>query len=493
MEERPYFDLLKTHFDRDVEPGVLSNRKITGVHIDADKIEFRSDIGNFTDYPIHSYDHTVDFGIDRSGQVTGKLKVDAPTEDTHVVNKQYVDTSFAPAGFGLGGSGKWINANESLSSYIDNGFYSWSAGASDAPFSAGSMIVVKRSDKYVYQIAFRDDVTTAKISVRKLTENTWSEWKDWKPDENKFNTFDNSYSSSSDSTEDNLNAWLDSKLSSIGEGHMIPVRIACYPAVSGNVFHGLLVKHDSDNNYANCLMWSFNGYIYFKRKLGGKWSNTQKSFSISQGGTGATTAADARSNLGITPTNIGAILQSANYYSSGKSADDLGASDSLALIPCNATTNPELFAIIKSGFAYVLTVYYANINQRAQIAISYAANPPKMAFRTLYGGVWTSWTELSSGMLSGLDTGSVSIASGTTKEYSDSQSKFFNVTVQIGSSAYRHTFVVDRSAVNNATNKQIGYYSDAMGNQMNLVVRVSGTTVTFKPNGCSIVHISGYY
>lgn len=177
LEERPYFDLLKTHFDRDVEPGVLSNRKITGVHIDADKIEFRSDIGNFTDYPIHSYDHTVDFGIDRSGQVTGKLKVDAPTEDTHVVNKQYVDTSFAPSGYGLGGGGKAIASGDDLNNYNVGGFYQFTNGVANAPCDYAMMLVIPGTGYLndTFQYVF-SRYPTNNMAIRQLFDGTWGAW-----------------------------------------------------------------------------------------------------------------------------------------------------------------------------------------------------------------------------------------------------------------------------------------------------------------------------
>lgn len=213
---------------------------------------------------------------------------------------------------------------------------------------------------------------------------------------------------------------------------------------------------------------------------------------ISKGGTGATTAADARANLGVTPTNIGAISQSANYYSSGKSADDLGTSDSLALIPCNTTTNPELYKIISSTYAYVVTLYYHSISQRAQIAISYASATPKMAIRTLQGGKWTPWTEISSGMLCEFDT-ALSVQALSTWSHSGIASKFYNVTVQVGSTSYRHTFVVDWSAVNNASNKTIEYIAYAGGQTILLTVNISGTSISFKPTACNIVHIRGYY
>lgn len=95
LEEKPYLDMFKTFFD--LSAGSLVGGIKDGVHIDADGIEFRSDISNFVDYPVHSYDHTVDFGINRYGEVTGRLKVDAPTDDDHVVNKEYVDGEITKA------------------------------------------------------------------------------------------------------------------------------------------------------------------------------------------------------------------------------------------------------------------------------------------------------------------------------------------------------------------------------------------------------------
>ena len=110
LEEKPYLDMFKTFFD--LSAGSLVGGIKDGVHIDADGIEFRSDIGNFVDYPVHSYDHTVDFGINRYGEVTGRLKVDAPTDDDHVANKEYVDTNFAPAGCGYGDAMAFYNIQD---------------------------------------------------------------------------------------------------------------------------------------------------------------------------------------------------------------------------------------------------------------------------------------------------------------------------------------------------------------------------------------------
>ena len=86
------------------------------------------------------------------------------------------DVGAAPAGFGLGETVKWIYPPETLANYIHSGFYSWSSGVTDAPFYAGSMIAIKRSPEYSYQIAFRDDVTRVEMAVRKLTKTDWTPW-----------------------------------------------------------------------------------------------------------------------------------------------------------------------------------------------------------------------------------------------------------------------------------------------------------------------------
>ena len=91
LQETPYFDMFSTYFSADEMSAGITE----GVHIGTEGIEFRSNISNFSDYPTHTYDHEVDFGIDRYGQVTGKLKVDTPTEYNHAVNKAYVDALIA--------------------------------------------------------------------------------------------------------------------------------------------------------------------------------------------------------------------------------------------------------------------------------------------------------------------------------------------------------------------------------------------------------------
>lgn len=110
--------------------------------------------------------------------------------------------------------------------------------------------------------------------------------------------------------------------------------------------------------------------------------------------------------------------------------------------------------------------------------------------RAMSGGTWKAWEFVGAGVE--FDT-AINVADGITWEYTGSASKFYVVTMQIGTTAYRHTFVVDWAAVNAASGKQIGYYSDANGSKLNLVASISGNKITLRPGGGSIVHIRGYY
>lgn len=101
---------------------------------------------------------------------------------------------------------------------------------------------------------------------------------------------------------------------------------------------------------------------------------------------------------------------------------------------------------------------------------------------------------IATGMAVEFDTGLINITDGNSWSYSGNASKFYLITVQVGTSAYRHTMVVDWAAVNAASGKQIGY--DAAGYDgkiVHIVATISGTKITFKPTGGSIVHIRGYY
>ncbi len=174
LQEMPYFDMFKTYYDRDVTPGKLVGGIENGVHLDTNGIEFRSNIDNFSDYPTHSYDHTVDFGISRYGQVTGNLKVETPTADTHAANKGYVDgvvsyleaqlASKAPAGFGLGD--KCI-AVSSWDKATKNGFY-----ASEGWF--GYVTVHPNGD--ISQECFGQFSGVMHKRFRWYCDGAWNEW-----------------------------------------------------------------------------------------------------------------------------------------------------------------------------------------------------------------------------------------------------------------------------------------------------------------------------
>ncbi len=117
---------------------------------------------------------------------------------------------------------------------------------------------------------------------------------------------------------------------------------------------------------------------------------------IESGGTGGTTAEKARTNLGITPANIGAIPGVTTYYANGISADDLEVP--LALIPVNANSNTSLSrALGNTNFAYVLTLFFSSMDKtanRMQLAFSYNATHTSMAMRRYLDGGWTEWVSV---------------------------------------------------------------------------------------------------
>ena len=93
--------------------------------------------------------------------------------------------------------------------------------------------------------------------------------------------------------------------------------------------------------------------------------------------------------------DVGAVPQLPVYYNNGESADDILVP--FALIQISPSYNPELQAILQGTFAYLYTGFYGSVSttsRREQIAISYNADPPKMAYRIYGPNGWTAWKEL---------------------------------------------------------------------------------------------------
>lgn len=86
--------------------------------------------------------------------------------------------AFAPDGYGLGGVGRLVNGWAAIEQTVDSGWYVFysDAGGNWEPFDTGSMLVLKRDDNYVTQIAFKDSGTMTYIKIRKRTQGTWGVW-----------------------------------------------------------------------------------------------------------------------------------------------------------------------------------------------------------------------------------------------------------------------------------------------------------------------------
>lgn len=93
-------------------------------------------------------------------------------------------------------------------------------------------------------------------------------------------------------------------------------------------------------------------------------------------------------NKGYVDTNT--IPQRCAYISDPVSADTITAPFVLLNISEENTVLRSLLG--GANFAYIQTqCYHAASGWRLQMAFSYAINPPKMAFRTEYEGVWSAW------------------------------------------------------------------------------------------------------
>ena len=86
----------------------------------------------------------------------------------------------APAGYGLGTSGVWVN---DLNQATKSGFYCWTSGALNSPFNHGSMLVLYRdggNSKRVTQIAFDPIMSNSgEIAVRHCTDVSSDKWTEW--------------------------------------------------------------------------------------------------------------------------------------------------------------------------------------------------------------------------------------------------------------------------------------------------------------------------
>lgn len=103
----------------------------------------------------------------------------------------------------------------------------------------------------------------------------------------------------------------------------------------------------------------------------------------------------------ITAAKIGAAAasHSHNYLSNNGSSDYIAQYFNTS--PANDFDNITNSLSLSQGangpfgaFAYLQNFIYSTADQRAQLAISYNANPGRMAFRTLFGGVWRGWYEV---------------------------------------------------------------------------------------------------
>ena len=83
----------------------------------------------------------------------------------------------APAGFGLGGSGEWV---EDLNSAKKNGFYSWTDTAQNKPFNYGNLLVLNRLNSRVTQIGIDPKMGGfGTIAIRHCTNVSNGEWAGW--------------------------------------------------------------------------------------------------------------------------------------------------------------------------------------------------------------------------------------------------------------------------------------------------------------------------
>jgi hypothetical protein len=80
----------------------------------------------------------------------------------------------APAGYGLGGAGAWV---EDLNNATANGFYSWTDTAANKPFNYGNLLVLRRGGDRTTQIGIDPYMSGyGQIAVRHGNSNGWYDW-----------------------------------------------------------------------------------------------------------------------------------------------------------------------------------------------------------------------------------------------------------------------------------------------------------------------------
>ena len=85
--------------------------------------------------------------------------------------------SKAPAGFGLGGYGEWV---EDLNNARKNGFYSWTDTALNKPFNYGNLLALNRSNSRVTQIGIDPKMGGfGTIAIRHCTNVSNGDWTGW--------------------------------------------------------------------------------------------------------------------------------------------------------------------------------------------------------------------------------------------------------------------------------------------------------------------------
>lgn len=101
----------------------------------------------------------------------------APVDTQDAVNKNYVDSNFAPAGYGLGRSAVLINAGDNLNNYTAGGWYQFQQGVQNAPFDWGIMLIIHGTDynNDTFQYAF-SRYPRNNMAIRQKFGGVWEEW-----------------------------------------------------------------------------------------------------------------------------------------------------------------------------------------------------------------------------------------------------------------------------------------------------------------------------